>query len=266
LLAGLIGAAANVGFLLVGVVGKLLDPAVYWRVIFCICVLPAVLTFLLRTFVPESQKWEHAVATGPRPRIGDIFTAKLRRRSLLGAGIGAVALLATWGGVTWIPLWLAQTSRDLSATSQICAAGGAIVGAVLGAVLGGRIGRRLGYFILCLVSLIACEALFLGWARGPFDVGFFLMVFLVGLCSVTFYGWLPLYLPELFPTRVRATGQGFCYNFGRVLAAAGVLLTTFGPDIRGNYPLAAAVVCSVYVVGMGLAWFLPETKGQPLPE
>ena len=83
---------------------------------------------------------------------------------------------------------------------------------------------------------------------------------------MTFYGWLPLYLPELFPTRVRATGQGFCYNFGRVLAALGVAVLTFGPDIKGNYPLAAAIVCSVYVVGLVLAWFIPETRGQPLPE
>src|SRR5262249_50257490 len=67
-LAGLIGAAANVGFLLVAAVGAVLPPAHYWRGIFLICVLPAVLTFLLRTFVPESERWQHAVASGPKPR------------------------------------------------------------------------------------------------------------------------------------------------------------------------------------------------------
>jgi SHS family sialic acid transporter-like MFS transporter len=269
-LAGLIGAAANVGFLLVGAVGKVLDPAVYWRGIFLVCVLPALLTFLLRTFVPESARWQHAVATGPRPGVGDIFTATLRRRSLLGAGLGAVPLLVTWGGVTWIPLWLAQVDArqhtTLSATSQMCAAFGAILGAIVGAVLIGRLPRRLGYFLLCLLSLLVCEALFLGWAGGPYDMAFLVMVVLAGACSVTFYGWLPLYLPELFPTRARATGQGFCYNAGRVLAAAGVMVMTFGINVGGNYPLAAAIVCSVYVVGLVLAWFIPETKGQPLPE
>jgi MFS family permease len=278
-LAGLIGAAANVGFLFVAAVGAVLPPAHYWRAIFLICVLPALLTFLLRTFVPESERWEHAAASGPKTRIRDIFTAQLRRRSVLGASIGAVALLATWGAVTWITPWLDQVnstrvaqgeaSSPLGVYGQMCAASGAVLGAILGAVLAGRLRRRLGYFILCLLALVACQALFLGWPggpAGPTDLRFFAMVFVVGVCSVTFYGWLPLYLPELFPTRVRATGQGFCYNSGRVLAALGVLVTTFGYNIKGNYPLAAAAVCSVYVVGLVLAWFIPETKGQPLPE
>jgi MFS family permease len=264
-LAGLIGAAANVGFFLVGVVGKLFDPAAYWRGIFLLCVLPALLTFLLRTFVPESERWAQAVATGPKPRVRDIFTPRLRWRAVLGAAIGAVALLPTWGAVTWIPLWLGQV-KSSPAIGQMSAAGGAVLGALVGAILVGRLPRRLGYCTLCLMALVACQALFLGWSQGPFDLTFFTMVVLVGACSVTFYGWLPLYLPELFPTRVRATGQGFCYNFGRVLAAVGVAVLTFGPDIKGNYPLAAALVCSVYVVGLGLAWFIPETKGQPLPE
>ena len=86
-----------------------------------------------------------------------------------------------------------------------------------------------------------------------------------GVATAAFYGWLPLYLPELFPTRVRAAGQGFCYNAGRSLAAVGVLVTTFQINVQGNYPAAAAGVCLVYVVGMALAWLLPETRGQPLP-
>jgi hypothetical protein len=90
-------------------------------------------------------------------------------------------------------------------------------------------------------------------------------VAVTGATTAAFYGWLPLYLPELFPTRVRAAGQGFCYNAGRSLAAVGVLTTTFVVDLKGNYPLASAVVCLVYVVGLGLAWLLPETKGRPLP-
>jgi MFS family permease len=268
-LAGLIGAAANVGFFLAGVVGKSVDTEAYWRFVFLGCVLPALLTFLLRTFVPESERWEQAVASGPKVRVREIFGPKLRSRSLLGASLGAVALLATWGAVTWIPLWLGQAGgkegKDLAAVGQLCAALGAILGAFLGAFLGGRVRRRLGYFALCLLSLAVCEMLFVGLGGGPFGTGFFAVVFLVGGCSAAFYGWLPLYLPELFPTRVRATGQGFAYNFGRVLAAVGVLLTA-SINLQGNYPLASSLVCLVYVVGLGLAWFIPETKGQPLPE
>jgi hypothetical protein len=116
------------------------------------------------------------------------------------------------------------------------------------------------------MALVLCEYLFVGQADSSFGTWFFLTVILVGATSAAFYGWLPLYLPELFPTRVRAMGQGFSYNAGRFIAAVGVLVTGFAVNLRGNYAQAAALVCLVYVVGMILAWFIPETKGQPLPE
>jgi hypothetical protein len=89
----------------------------------------------------------------------------------------------------------------------------------------------------------------------------------MSLTTASFYGWFPLYLPELFPTRVRATGQGLSYNFGRLFAAAGALtqgalVASFG----GSYAQAGAVVTLIYFVGMVLIWFAPETKGKPLPE
>jgi MFS family permease len=202
----------------------------------------------------------------------DIFTPALRRKSLLGAGLGGVALLATWGGVQMIPLWVGQKS-GLAPTVQLCSALGATVGAFLGAILGHRFGRRIGYISLCIFSLAICEYLFVGLgnagtANGPaFDTLLFLgSTALVGAASAAFYGWLPLYLPELYPTRVRATGQGFCYNFGRILAAGGVLLTTFVFNLKGNYAQASAIVCLIYILGMVIAWFIPETKGRPLPE
>lgn len=88
----------------------------------------------------------------------------------------------------------------------------------------------------------------------------------VGLITAAFYGWLPLYLPELFPTAVRATGQGFGFNFGRVLASigslqTGALLAAFGND----YAKACSVAAGVYVLGLVLITFAPETKGKELP-
>ena len=87
-----------------------------------------------------------------------------------------------------------------------------------------------------------------------------------------FYGWLPLYLPELFPTRVRATGQGLSFNFGRFLAAIGavnmgMLVQALGGDpTKGDYGPAGATITLIYILGMILIWFAPETKGKPLPE
>src|SRR5262249_1002975 len=100
-----------------------------------------------------------------------------------------------------------------------------------------------------------------------FNGHFLFFVGLAGCLTASFYGWLPLYLPELFPTRIRATGQGFAFNFARVLAAicslgAGRLLASFD----GDYAKMCSIVSLVYLAGMALIWFCPETKGQPLPD
>ena len=86
--------------------------------------------------------------------------------------------------------------------------------------------------------------------------------------TASFYGWLPLYLPELFPTRVRATGQGFGYNFGRIIAAAGALLQSslMTGVFHGSYAQAGATISLIYVAGMAVIWLAPETRGKPLPE
>jgi hypothetical protein len=85
--------------------------------------------------------------------------------------------------------------------------------------------------------------------------------------TASFYGWLPLYLPELFRTRVRATGQGFSFNFGRVLAAIGVMqLPVIMSQVKVGFDTACPAISLIYVVGMILIWFAPETKGKPLPD
>jgi SHS family sialic acid transporter-like MFS transporter len=89
---------------------------------------------------------------------------------------------------------------------------------------------------------------------------------LIGAATASFYGWLPLYLPELFPTRARATGQGVCYNAGRLLAALGAL--EMGQLMRyyeGSYAKAGATITLIYALGLVLIWFAPETKGRALP-
>jgi MFS transporter, SHS family, sialic acid transporter len=278
LLAGLIGAAANVGFLLAVVpvmavegAGLLLG-AGGWRWVLGICAFPALLTFLLRMFVPESEKWLHAVRTGPRAGLAEIFAPGVRGRTAIGAVLGAVALIGTWGSVQWIPVWVrAEThSQAMANSSQVFSALGAIVGSLVGAVCGQSLGRRVTYFGLCLGSLLICALLFrgdFGLASGA-GVAFLGVVFLTGALTASFYGWLPLYLPELFPTRVRATGQGFSYNFGRIIAAGGALsMGILVQDVfGGSYAAAGATVTLIYLVGMAAIWLAPETHGKPLPE
>lgn len=89
----------------------------------------------------------------------------------------------------------------------------------------------------------------------------------MGASTAAFYGWLPLYLPELFPTRVRATGQGVCFNFGRILAAGGALgQGRLVAHYDGSYARAGTVVTLIYLLGLILIWAAPETRNRPLPE
>jgi MFS family permease len=392
-MAGLIGAAANVGYLLVGLVGLVLLQVIGnlregmlaigmpetwvemlvrnngWRLIMIMGTIPAVLTFFIRMFVPESEKWErerelgstahwatqdllavllgvvgpalivgvfayqkgpeltsywwlvqilaalvglaiaivgytypvirffqrHQLATG-----GEDWRPTLRRM-LLAACLSGVALLGTWGSTQWAPSWADQLGeakqRDeqqrLMAAGDAGAAGkvtkprakeyaqiwlavGAIVGTILAAMMGDWMGRRPAYCLLCVLSLFSVYALFLGnKTYGPVML---FWTFIAGTMTASFYGWLPLYLPELFRTNVRATGQGFGFNFGRILAAIGVLQTgnlmglfkedamVLGVTIPHGYPLACSTMSLIYLVGMGLIWLAPETRGKPLPE
>src|SRR5579875_70050 len=280
LLAGLIGAAANVGFLLTVPTVWLVDRvapvgAGGWRWVFGVCALPALLTFFLRVFVPESQKWQHAAQTGPRPGMAAIFTPQLRWRSILAATLSGIPLIATWGAVaSMIPLWIKAVSgkQEWSLYAQGSSALGACFGALSGALLAHVLGRRRTYFILSLGSLLICAYLFRWYLpsdqKASLDAGLLVVIGLTGFLTASFYGWLPLYLPELFPTRVRATGQGFGYNFGRIIAAGGALYMShlLQNVFHGDYAQAGAIISLIYLAGLVVIWLAPETGGQPLPE
>jgi MFS family permease len=140
-----------------------------------------------------------------------------------------------------------------------------VVGCLVGAVLCERFGRRAVYAVLCVLSGIVLFSFYRFNTR--FGWEFVLSAGVVGAITASFYGWLPLYLPELFKTPVRASGQGFSFNFGRILAAIGALqtghlLTYFDK----NYATACSVGAAVYLVGLVLIAIAPETKGKPLPE
>ncbi|MDX1966672.1 MAG: MFS transporter [Planctomycetaceae bacterium] len=374
-MAGLIGAAANAGYTLVGVIGIALTSLLAtfegwllgsglstdtvdmliafkgWRLMMMLGVLPAILTFLIRIFVPESEKWEEEQrrggtshwatvdlfgvlvgACGPGLmiyvwatsddvafRIGGtligaliatlgylypVFRYLARERAanpnapsttqaiprmLFGATLSGVALLGTWGSTQWAPSWSAQLMEKATPEVRealgviganpreytlIFLSIGAIVGTIAAAWTGDWLGRRWTYFLMCLTSLVSVFGFF--QLQSQFGWMFLINSFLVGAISASFYGWLPLYLPELFATRIRATGQGFSFNFGRIISAVGALQvgallsvvkgqkSLAGVD--GGYAVACSFVVFIYLVGMIAIWFGPETKGKPLPE
>jgi MFS transporter, SHS family, sialic acid transporter len=231
---------------------------------------PAVLALFVQWFVPESERWKESVKNeGAARPVREIFSSSLARTTLLAIAFASIALIGTWGSVQWLPVWADQLTHgqmpQAKATTQILSGLGAVFGCLAGAVVAGKFGRRPAYFALSLVSLLLCQFLFR--RVEAYNNTFLALVFCIGGVTAAFYGWLPLYLPELFPTRVRATGQGLSFNTGRILAAGGALgqgqlVSYYG----GSYARAGAVITLIYVLGLILIWLAPETKDRPLPE
>ncbi len=270
LLAGAIGAASNLGFGLIALLGAVFSVTRdSWRWVMLAGIAPAALSLFIIRYVPESARWRQSVRAVKAHPLRELAAPGLRRATLLAIAFAAIALIGTWGSVQWLPLWADQLTgghaQRAKAVTQMLTAAGAVVGCFVGPWMGGRMGRRPAYFLLCLASLVACAGLFRG--IHVYGTAFQVMVFLVGGSTAAFYGWLPLYLPELFPTRVRALGQGLSYNAGRILAAVGALeMGRLMQASGGSYARAGATVTLVYAVGLGLIWLAPETKDRPLPQ
>jgi MFS family permease len=271
MLSGAIGSAANFGFLLVGTLGMLfpITPD-HWRWVVAACAVPALLALLIVAFVPESKRWQESTRRASGGPLREIFGTRLLRYVAQGVALSSVAFIGTWACATaFMPSWAQQLAGDADPFAKgkttAAMALGAIVGCLCAPVIAGKVGRRVAYFGICLCSLAVCQFLFrcmhsYGWP-------FLLTVGLTGCATASFYGWFPLYLPELFPTRVRATAQGLSYNFGRIFAVFGVLGTgTLLRWFQGDYAAACATISLVYVAGMFIIWFGPETSNQPLPE
>lgn len=360
LVAGAIGAAANIGYLLVAglslgmntfidtmhawilafggseaLAGWLLDHQA-WRFLMLSGALPALVIFLIRMYVPESDKWEEEKASGgtshwSTPDLKGVFIGAvvamgiiwcwspmgieaglttpvsaaitvigflvvvwgfllpvrrylvragiagsmselnqfhIRRNLILGASLAGIALLGTWGAAQQSAKW--STSPDLDANgytnvaqfTQIATSLGAILFAFIAPIVANLLNRRVTYLLMCVAALGA--ALLFYQTNAVINTWFFATAFLMGGITASFYGFFPLYLPELFPTAVRATGQGFCFNVGRIIAAIGGLQIANLVHAFGTSANAYSALCGIYFVGMIVIWFAPETKGRVL--
>ncbi|MGB9626120.1 MAG: MFS transporter, partial [Phycisphaerae bacterium] len=138
---------------------------------------------------------------------------------------------------------------------------GQVIGGFLGGLLAGRLGNRGSWRLLCVAAWATVFALFA--FNTHFSARMVVMGALAGVFVSAFFGWLPKFLPELYPTRIRASGQGFCYNIGRVLTGFGVLGTgwlvgAFG----GDYRKGVLTIATVYLLGLVVILFAPDTGGR----
>ena len=205
--------------------------------------------------------------SGAAGGMNEAARAQVMRHLALGGLIAGVALLGTWGAAQQAPKWSTEIPANgclfPKEYTQIWTSLGAIIMTLITPLIGDLLGRRLSYTLACVVAM-ASALLFYQTNGAGIGTWFFVTAFLMGGMTASFYGFFPLYLPELFPTSVRATGQGFCFNVGRVIAAVGGLQIANLVASFGTAANAYSVLCCIYLVGMVVVWFAPETKGQAL--
>ena len=275
--AGLLQSAWAAGFIIAAILTLLLRNC-SWRIIFVVGVAPALVAFLVRLWVREPEPWVKARAAerragNARPlKLAELFSPGLLRATLVGSGLAFVAVFGLWGATNWTPT-LIRALPDLKGisaselTSHVSYAVillnvGALAGYLTFGPLADRVGRRRVFALMCLGSLVMLPVTFLT-PRTYAQV--LLLLPLLGFFNNGIFSGFPIYLPELYPTRIRATGAGFCFNIGRVLAASGPFVTGYLITALGSFGLAASTVALIYLFGLLILPFAPETKGQPLP-
>ena len=236
---GVLGAGINVGIVCLSILGSFypITPD-SWRWIFKLAAIPAALGIVVLALLPESPKWlaSRGTAKQAAPQVRALFRGKLLPLTLIGIALASVPLVGAWAGSKWMIPWADEVGRQANAnyyksSTQLCWALGATAGGFLGAPLAATIGRRLSYFLISLGATALTWSMFR--LTAPLEPSFLPTVFAQGLVATLFFGWLPLYLPELFPVEVRATGAGLSMNIGRFVTAAAVL--AIGTQFKGDY-------------------------------
>jgi MFS family permease len=262
------------------------EPESSWRYVFLAGLLPVVAALVVRLFLRESSRWQasRALTVPSSPR--ELFAPAMRAATLSGFFVAVVAVLTWWGCNAFIPL-LGSTlaaehahdagltdsaARLLAATWQARASNafnlGGLAGAFAAVPLARALGRRPMFMAYFLFSAAAICVTFGANLTPPMRLA---MLFTVGAGVFGIFGAFTFYLPELFPARLRATGAGFCYNVGRIFAAAGPFLVGLLSAMAGGssaalmrimlwfalVPFIAALVARLLIV---------ETRGRALPD
>jgi MFS family permease len=259
-----------------------------WRVCFLVGTLPALLVLLIRRRLKEPAIWAEQSENKERGSYVALFSNPVwRRHALFGLLLGFSAVVGLWG----IGFFTAQLLKDVfrrgfmeaglagdelagklktwAGLTSVMQNLGGMAGIICGGLLAQRVGRRPAFAVSYLSAGISTGAVFWFLDR-PSQI--FWLVPIMGFCQLSIFGLLAVYLPELFPTRLRSTGTSFCYNVGRFLAAAGPfvfgILTTsvFVGFAYEPARYAGVTMCSVFALGLIALPFLPETKDKPLPE
>ena len=244
-----------------------LPATIAWRAMFWIGILPALLVFYIRRFVPEPEvysKTRKLVQQGSHSHFLEIFGPSLLRITVLTSLMAIGAQGGYYAITTWLPTYL-KTVRGLSVLNTgaylIVIIAGSFVGYMVGAYLTDRMGRRrtLTLYAVCSFLTVAAYTYLPISNQVMLALGFPLGFFASGSFSP-----MGSFLTELFPTRLRGSGQGFSYNFGR---GVGALFPTLVGYLGARIPLGRAIALfavSAYLVMILAVVLLPETRGKEL--
>jgi MFS family permease len=249
-----------VGYMMAAGVSALVLPRFGWRALFLVGVLPALMTLVIRRRLSEPPVWERR-APGAVP--GALFRGRLGRTTLAATALTTSVLFGYWGLFTWLPSFLASPASAGGAGLSLARSSAWMIAVQCGAMggywtfgyLADRIGRRPAFliYVLTTAALIPVYGTRPSLALAP----------LIGWFGSGYFSLFGAMLAELYPTAIRATGQGFAYNFGRALAALAPWTVGAFADRSGLG--AALALNSGFFLGAGaLVFLLPETRGKPL--
>ena len=261
-----------------------------WRIMFVIGVIPALFALWLRTGVAESNKWEHTnekrKAARAKKKSGAALEAEdqhltrftfadlfadpdIRKRTIILFLMSLTTTVAWWGISTWVPPFIAGIAAKQHLPPQTWASyaslsynAAAIVGYIGLGFMADRIGRKPVVMFFFAASLVLTPALYMWTTNLHLLV---LIAAINGFFTLGQYSWLAVWLPEMFPTRMRATGMSFVFNGPRFVAFLGPLFAGLLIVQFGGFSKMAVAFSFIYILGFVLVPFLPETKGKPLP-
>jgi MFS family permease len=264
---GLMQAGWAIGYIMAALLAAAVLPAWGWRPLFAAGLAPALLAVWIRLRVPEPPGWKPA--RGRRASgAGALFRPPLARRTVLASAMAAAVLFAYWGLFTWIPGYLSSpVARGGAGMSVVRSSAwivpmqvGAFFGYALFGFLADRFGRR-PVFLSFVLGAAALVPVYGQWSRS--QAVLMALGPLVGFFGHGYFSVFGVMLAELFPTAVRATGQGLCYNLGRGLSALAPWVIGALAD-RYGIGSALALPSVFFAAGGALVLLLPETRGQRL--
>jgi MFS family permease len=252
-----------------GLSALLLEPY-GWRVLFLVGALPAVAAFVIRRTVPEPEIWSRDGAAGGargQRAFATIFRPPLLRRTVVASAVASAVLVAYWGLFSWLPSFLATPvdkggaglTLTKSAKWMVLVQLGAFAGYVTFGWIADRLGRRPAFTLFMIAATIVVPL----YAMAPSETVLTFVGPLVGFFGSGYFSVFGALFAELYPTSIRGTAQGFCYNAGRLVSAGAPFAIGLAAATSG-LGVAIGINAAFFAVAGVLVWLLPETRGTDL--